>query len=201
MIGVRCRALTIGLGLLLALMPAATGAAVRIGGPFRLVDQYGATRTDADFRGSHMLIYFGFTHCPDLCPTTLLKVTDALAELATAAPADAGRVVPVFISVDPERDTPEVLRGYAEQLAPRLVALTGSPRALAEVGREYGVFAAKVPTGGPGEYVMDHTSFLYLMGPDGEYVRHFESDVGAAELVDALKQSMAGRVSAEGAAR
>lgn len=180
------------LGLLVGLMPQAGGAAVRIGGPFELVDQHGTARSDADFRGSYLLIYFGFTYCPDLCPTTLLKMATALQELAARSPARAERVVPVFVTVDPERDTPEVLRGYAEQFDPRLVALTGTRRALADLGRVYGVFAAKVPTGEPGAYVMDHTSFLYLMGPDGKYVRHFESDVSADDLAGALRQSVVG---------
>ena len=113
-------------------------------------------------------------------------MTDALEELAGRSPGKAARVVPMFISVDPKRDTPEMLRGYAEQFDPRLVALTGTPRALAKVGRAYGVFSAMVPTGEPGGYVMDHTSFLYLIGPDGKYVQHFESDVSVDDLVGAL---------------
>jgi protein SCO1/2 len=180
----------IGLGLLVALTPLDGGAAMRIGGPFELVDQEGATRTDADFRGSYMLIYFGFTYCPDLCPTTLLNISDALEDLRTLAPSKAERVVPVFISVDPERDTPDVLRSYAAPFDPRLVALTGTPRALAAVGRTYGVFAAKVPTGEPGGYVMDHTGFVYLIGPDGKYVQHFESDFSVDDLVEALSEAV-----------
>jgi cytochrome oxidase Cu insertion factor (SCO1/SenC/PrrC family) len=177
----------IGLALLVALAPPGTGA-VSIGGPFELVDQHGATRTDRDFRGAYMLMYFGFTYCPDTCPTTLLKVTNALEDLAAVAPAKAERVVPVFISVDPERDTPEALRSYAENFHPRLVALTGTPRELQRLGRAYGVFFAKVPTGEPGEYLMDHTGFVYLIRPDGKYVEHFESDASVGDLVDALQR-------------
>ena len=154
--------------------------------------RHGATRTDADFRGSYLLIYFGFTHCPDTCPTALSKVTGALEALAELDAARARRVVPMFISVDPERDTPAVLRGYAEQFDPRLVALTGTPRELARLGRAYGVHSAVVPTAEHGGYVMDHTSFLYLIGPDGKYVRHFESDVSVDDLVAALRQSVVG---------
>jgi protein SCO1/2 len=177
----------IGLGALLALMPAGSGAEVRIGGPFELIDQHGRARSDADFRGSYMLVYFGFTHCPDTCPTALSTMIGALDGLD---PAKADRVVPVFISIDPARDTPDLLRGYAEQFDPDLVALTGTPRALADVGRSYGVFAAKVPTGEPGAYLMDHTGFVYLIGPDGNYIRHFESDVGVDQLAGALEQSV-----------
>ena len=183
---------TFGLGVLLALAPAGGGTAVEIGGHFELVDQNGATRTDADFRGSYLLVYFGFTHCPDTCPTALSKATGALEALAELDAARARRVVPMFISVDPERDTPAVLRGYAEQFDPRLVALTGTPRELTRLGRAYGVHSAVVPTAEHGGYVMDHTSFLYLIGPDGKYVRHFESDVSVDDLVAALRQSVVG---------
>ena len=177
----------IGLALLVALAPPSTGA-VSIGGPFELVDQHGATRTDEDFRGRYMLTYFGFTHCPDTCPTALLKITNALEGLAEVDAAKAERVVPVFVSVDPERDTPEALRRYAEHFHPRLVALTGALGELEELGRAYGVFFAKVPTGQPGEYLMDHTGFVYLIGPDGKYVDHFESDASVGDLVDALQR-------------
>ena len=97
-------------------------------------------------------------------------------------------MVPIFISVDPERDTPEALRGYAEQFHPRLVALTGTPRELAKVGRAYGVFFAKVPTGSPASTSWTTPSFVYLIGPDGKYVEHFESDVSVDDLVDALQR-------------
>jgi cytochrome oxidase Cu insertion factor (SCO1/SenC/PrrC family) len=180
----------IGLALLVALAPSSTGA-LSIGGPFELVDQHGATRTDKEFRGSYMLMYFGFTHCPDTCPTTLLKITNALERLAELNAAKAERVVPVFVSVDRERDTPRALRGYAEHFHPRLVALTGAPRELEELGRAYGVFFAKVPTGPPGEYLMDHTGFVYLIGPDGKYLEHFESDASVGDLVDALQRHVA----------
>ena len=119
-------------GLLLTLAPVGGASAVQIGGPFELVDQHGATRTDADFRGSYLLIYFGYTYCPDLCPTTLLKMTGAIEELATRSPSKADHVIPIFVSFDPDRDTPELLRDYAESFHTRLVALTGSPRALAK---------------------------------------------------------------------
>ncbi len=174
---------------LLALAPPAARA-ITIGSPFTLVDEHGATRTDRDFRGSYMLIYFGYTYCPDTCPTTLLKITDALDQLAAQAPAKAERVVPLFISVDPERDTPEVLRSYAANFHPRLVALTGTPRELERLGRTYGVFFAKVPTGEPGEYLMDHTSFIYLMGPDGKYIEYFDGDVSVDDLVAALRRDV-----------
>ena len=177
----------IGLALVVALAPTSSGA-VSIGGPFELVDQHGVTRTDEDFRGSYMLLYFGFTYCPDTCPTALLKIINALEELVGLDVAKAERIVPVFISIDPERDTPEVLGSYAEHFHPRLVALTGTQQELERLGRAYGVFFAKVPTGEPGEYLMDHTGFVYLIGPDGKYIEHFESDASVADLVDALQR-------------
>jgi protein SCO1/2 len=178
---------------LIALASVGGTAAVQIGGPFALVDQHGATRTDKDFRGSYLLIYFGFTHCPDTCPTALSKMTGALEALAELDAAKAGQVVPIFISVDPERDTPAVLRGYVEQFDRRLVGLTGTRRELDKLGRAYGVFSAVVPTKEPAVYVMDHTSFLYLIGPDGKYVQYFESDISVDDLVAALNQSVIGQ--------
>jgi len=179
----------LGLALLIALAPP-SAATVSIGGPFELVDQHGAPRTDEDFRGRYLVMYFGFTHCPDTCPTILLKITHALEELTKFDAAKAERVVPVFISIDPERDTPEALRSYAENFHPRLVALTGTLRQLEEVARTYGVFFAKVPTRDPGEYLMDHTSFVYLIGPDGNYLEHFESNVSVDDLLDALRREV-----------
>ena len=167
---------------------------MQIGGPFELVDQHGATRTDADFRGSYLLIYFGFTYCPDTCPTTLLE-DDGRARGAGRAGRRPRpeRVVPMFISVDPERDTPEALRGYAEHVrsapgrAHRHAARAGQGSAA-----PMACFFAKVPTGEPGEYLMDHTSFVYLIGPDGKYVEHFESDVSVDDLVAALQRTVVG---------
>ena len=186
------------LGLLITLAPVGVASAVPIGGPFELVDQHGATRTDADFRGSYLLIYFGYTYCPDLCPTTLLKMTGAIEELATRSPSKADHVIPIFVSFDPDRDTPELLRDYAESFHTRLVALTGSPRALAKVGRTYGVRYARVPADAPSDYLMDHTSFVYLMGPDGKYIQHFEHDASVDDLVDALQRAVVVGAAASG---
>jgi cytochrome oxidase Cu insertion factor (SCO1/SenC/PrrC family) len=180
----------VGLALMVAVAPVHGVADVQIGGPFELTDQNGARRTDKDFRGSYMLMFFGFTNCPDTCPTTLATMTQALEALARRDKAKAERAIPIFISVDPERDTPEVLRDYTESFHPRLVALTGTPRQLSDVARPYGVFFAKVPTAGPGRYVVDHTSFIYLIGPDGKYIQHFESDADADQILGALMRSV-----------
>ena len=175
---------------LLALSPMDGEAAVPIGGPFELVDQDGRIRRDTDFLGSYLLVYFGYTYCADLCPTTLIEMASAIDDLALVSPAKANRVIPVFVSIDPERDTPAVLRRYAQDFHPRLVALTGTPAALANAGRPYGVRFARVPGVEPDRYLLEHTSFVYLMGPDGKYLEHFESDATVADLVDSLQRQV-----------
>jgi cytochrome oxidase Cu insertion factor (SCO1/SenC/PrrC family) len=130
-----------GLALLVALAPPSTGA-VGIGGPFELVDQHGATRTDKEFRGSYMLMYFGFTHCPDTCPTALLKITNALEGLAELDAAKAEGVVPAFVSVDPERDTPEAAQAWLERMGVAggpVHILLGSRRELTPVWQRFGI--------------------------------------------------------------
>src|SRR3546814_6890515 len=123
-----------------------------------------------------LLMYFGFTNCPDTCPTSLWTMTQALEAFGSWDAARAERVIPVFVSVDPGRDTPEVLREYARHFHPRLVALTGTPGQLAELGRAYGAYFDKVTHGEPGNYPVNHTSFIYLIGPAGKYVQHFEKN-------------------------
>ena len=186
----RATACRITLAAMLALAVPGAVHAAEIGGPFELVDQNGVTRTDADFHGSYLLVYFGYTYCPDLCPTTLIEMAEALDRLAVEDPAKAARVVPVFVTVDPARDTPEVLSSYAEGFHPRLVALTGSQKALDRMGRKYGVFHGRAPGRGPDDYLVDHTSFVYLMGPDGKYLEHFEKDAGVDDLVAALERQV-----------
>ena len=156
--------------------PAATSGEGRsvgtpsIGGPFRLVDQEGRERTDADFRGKLMLIYFGFAFCPDACPTALSAMTVALNKLGPAAED----VVPIFITIDPERDTPAQLKLLAQNFHPRLVALTGTPEQVAAAAKAYRVYYAKQKDENvAGGYLMDHTSIVYLMGRDGRYLSHF----------------------------
>jgi protein SCO1/2 len=139
-----------------------------IGGDFTLVDQNGKTRRAEDFRGKLMLIYFGYTYCPDVCPTELQTMGDALDLLGNKQDA----VQPIFVTIDPERDTSEQLRLYAESFHPRLVALTGSKEQVAAAARAYKVYYAKRPQEG-GDYLMDHSSFVFLMGRDGKYLTHF----------------------------
>jgi protein SCO1/2 len=168
--------------------PAGTGS-VSIGGAFTLQDPDGKTVTDADLKGRYSLIFFGFTHCPDICPLTLQTVTKALDE---AGPA-ADHVQPVFITVDPERDTPDAMKAYAANFHPRLMALTGTPAQVQEASRAYKVFAAKTPLKDAegkdtGDYGVTHTGFTYLMGPDGKYVAHFDKDASPADIAARLRQ-------------
>lgn len=184
-------AILLVVAVLALLLPAPLAADTpTLGGPFELTDQNGVRRTDADFHGFYPLIYFGFTHCPDLCPTTLSLMARALDTLAEQAPAKAARVVPIFITVDPERDTVELLHDYVASFHPRLVGLTGTPAQIDQVAKNYGAFYAPVPIGG-GDYLMDHSGFILFMGPEGDYITHFESDVAQDELVDALAQHVA----------
>ncbi|TVR97751.1 MAG: SCO family protein [Rhodospirillales bacterium] len=168
--------------------PDAVGA---LGGPFTLTNQFGDSMSDADFRGSYMLVYFGFTFCPDVCPMTLSKIASALDMLEEH---EAERIVPILITVDPARDTPEQLRLYAEFFHPRLVALTGTDEQIADVARKYRVYFAKVQEDGaePDVYTMDHTAITYLMGPDGVYIRHFSHQATPKAIADRLRTILAG---------
>lgn len=161
------------------------GGVAAIGGPFSLVDQNGVRRTDADFRGQIMLVFFGFTHCPDICPTGLQTVTDALDALG----ADAAKVTPVFVTVDPARDSVEQMKAYAANFHPRLVALTGSEAEVAEAARAYRIYYAQVKAddAAPGEYTMDHSALIYVMGPDGAYLTHFTPEDTAETIVAKLR--------------
>ena len=138
-----------------------------VGGAFTLTDQHGAQVTDQDFAGRYMLIYFGYTYCPDFCPISLANMTQALDLLP---PDQAEQVVPL-ITVDPERDTVEQLAEYAPLFHPRLVALTGTPEETRRRRRRTGSISARLAKA-VDDYLMDHSTFIYLMGPDGRYVRH-----------------------------
>jgi protein SCO1/2 len=155
-----------------------------IGGPFALTDHNGRRVTEADFRGRHMLIYFGFTNCPDVCPGSLQVMAAALDKLP---PARAARVVPMLITVDPERDTPAALKSYVESIHPRLVGLTGSPEEIAAVAKAYRVYYAKSKDErSSAPYTVDHLSMFFLMDGKGELVTYFrhgtQVDQMAAQL-------------------
>ena len=157
-------------------------------GPFKLTDQHGRTVRDSDFRGKYMLVVFGYTFCPDVCPAELQVITAALDQLGGLA----DRIQPVFITIDPERDTVPQLSLYAGNFHPRLVLLTGSSAEIADVAKAYRVYYAKAEGSASTsrDYLMDHSSIIYLMGPDGQFVRHFTYTTDAAALAQQLRQSI-----------
>ena len=168
-------------------MTAATGGvtAPAVGGPFTLVDQTGRAVTDADYRGQWMLIYFGFTYCPDVCPTSLTTMVDALDMLGDAG----GKVVPVLITVDPERDTPPQLASYVAAFSPRLIGLTGTPEQVAAVAKAYRVYYAKAQPKDGGPYLVDHSSIVYLVDPQGKFRQHFSGhQINAEEMARRLRE-------------
>jgi protein SCO1 len=160
-----------------------TGAvqAAAIGGPFRLIDQDGRPFSDEDLKGKTFLVFFGFTHCPDVCPTTLFEISEIMRDLGP----EADRTAALFISVDPERDTPEAMKDYLSSFDPHLRGLTGNATDLAAVAKAYRVYYKKVPLDG-GDYTMDHTAIVYLMDKDGRFVSPFNmkrtAEVAAADL-------------------
>ncbi len=161
------------------------GGGPSIGGPFTLVDGDSRTVTDRDFRGRWMLVYFGYTFCPDVCPTTLNQVAAALDALGPKGE----RLTPVFITVDPGRDTPAVVKQYAAAFSPRLVGLTGSAEQIAAVTKEYRVYYAIHRTGNqPGDYSVDHSSLLYLINPEGRFVGPIRADLSGADMATALSR-------------
>jgi protein SCO1/2 len=144
------------------------GIASAIGGPFTLVDQNGKTITADDFKGKPFLVFFGYTHCPDVCPTTLFDVSEVMRALGN----DADKTAALFITVDPERDTPAVLKDYMASFDPHLRGATGSAAQISAVEKDYRVYAKKVPAEN-GDYSMDHTALVYLMNKDGDFVAPF----------------------------
>jgi protein SCO1/2 len=157
-----------------------------IGGPFTLTDQTGARRSEADFMGRYALVYFGYTYCPDVCPTSLSTMTQAIDLLAETAPDKAAAVLPVFITVDPERDTTEALATYAGHFHPRMMALTGTPEEVAAAAKAYRIYYQRVEEEDASDYLMDHSSVIYLMGPDGSYLTHFTHASTAEDIAEGL---------------
>ena len=153
-----------------------------IGGPFTLTAANGQTVTDKDFRGEPTLVFFGYTHCPDVCPATLFEISEVLRALGPDKKAAA-----LFITVDPERDTPAIMKDYLSSFDPRIVGLTGSREAVDPVLREFRVYSRKVPGEG-GEYTMDHTALIYLMDRQGRFVRPFRLDRTPAEAAAELSR-------------
>jgi cytochrome oxidase Cu insertion factor (SCO1/SenC/PrrC family) len=158
---------------------------IAVGGPYALTDQDGRPRSSTDFRGKFQLIYFGYSFCPDVCPTTLAIMAAAMDKLGTAQ----DRIVPIFITIDPERDNPAVLKKYLAAFGPRFVGLTGAPDKIAQVEKEYRVFAKKQKLQG-GTYSMDHSSVIYLMGPDGKLVSFYDEAASPDDLAKDLREKL-----------
>ena len=154
-----------------------------IGGPFALTDQNDARRTDADFRGKLMLVYFGFTSCPDICPTDLQAIGLALDQLGK----DGEEVQPFFITVDPERDTPQLLADYGPMFHPRLIGLSGNATSIRQAARAYRVYYAKVPRTDGSNYTVDHSGFIYLMGRDGQYLGFFPPGTPPDRIAEVIR--------------
>ena len=161
-----------------------------IGGPFALTDQNGVRRTDADFRGKLMLIYFGFTYCPDICPTDLQQIGLAIDQLG----ADAKDVQPLFITLDPARDTVEHLSQYVPLFHPRLIGLTGNAAAVAQTAEAYRVYYKRVDFDKSKiDYTIDHSAFVYLMDRDGKYLGFFPPGTSAEKMVEMIRSNLRGK--------
>lgn len=158
-------------------------APVQIGGSFELVSQTGEPFSSRSLAGTPFAIFFGFTHCPEICPTTLYEISESLKQLGSES--DSLKVL--FVTVDPERDTPEFLSAYLGNFDPRIVGLTGAPERIEEVAKLYRVYYRKVPTG-DGGYTMDHTAITYLMGRDGLYVDHIGYGASPEERLRKLRR-------------
>jgi protein SCO1/2 len=185
--GLLMAVLLIGAAAVLLMTGHAREGAASIGGPFALIDGNRKPVTDRDFRGKYMLVYFGYSFCPDVCPTTLNEIADAMDKLGPTA----ARVQPIFITVDPKRDTPDVIKQYAANFSPKLVGLTGTPEQIASVAKEYRVYYAEHRTGpGPNDYSMDHSSILYLMGPDGQFIEPIPADDSAAKIASVIAKAV-----------
>ena len=182
-VGAFAASLVVGLALMFLVMGGGRNIAApaAIGGPFQLTDQSGAVVTEKSLEGRPTLIFFGFTHCPDVCPTSLFEMSEVLRAMGK----DADSVNAYFISVDPERDSPDAMKDYLSSFDPHLKGLTGDPEVLAKVLTEYRVYAKKVPLK-DGDYTMDHTALVYLMDRNGRFVAPFNlkrtPDEAAAEL-------------------
>jgi protein SCO1/2 len=165
-----------------------TSGKALIGGPFTLTSHKGETVSNKDFHGKIMLVSFGYTYCPDICPAELSVISSAMEKLGDKS----GSVAPIFITIDPERDTVEQLGKYMSSFHPQIVALTGTEEAIKEAAQSYRVYYAKSQNASGDDYLMDHSTFIYIMGPNGEYVTHVGYGVTAEELADKLREAIDG---------
>ncbi len=180
------RAGIIGSGPALRDSDVGTGTA-QVGGPFTLIDTQGRTVSDSDFRGRLMLVYFGFTHCPDVCPTDLSAIGEAVRTLGPAADG----IAPIFITLDPQRDTPAVMGDYVQLIDPRVIGLTGSPQATDAAAKAYRVFYKRAERpDAPDDYGVDHSAYIYLMDRDGKFLTVFRHGTEPDAIVAGLKSHL-----------
>jgi protein SCO1/2 len=159
----------------------------RMGGPFTLTDQNGRPFSSQALAGKYPIVYFGYTFCPDICPVDMALINAALRQFEQSDPDRAAKIVPVFITTDPQRDTPQVLREFAGRFHPRTVALTGTPEDIQRVARAYGIYASRRATGeGADSYLVDHSRHLTLFGPEGQPIMFLREDQGPGAIVEAL---------------
>ena len=158
-----------------------------IGGAFALTDQNGRSFTDADLKGKPSLIYFGYTFCPDACPTSLLLMETAAEKLGPGGPK---KINLVFITIDPGRDKPELMKGYVTNFGPTIEGLTGTPEQIAAVAKAYRVYFQKVPGKDGAPYLMDHSSIIYLLDRHGRFVTHFTDQTAAETIAEAVKRQL-----------
>lgn len=155
-----------------------------IGGDFSLIDQDGKRVNDADFRGKHMLVYFGFTNCPMICPTDMANISLALDGLGD----DASKIQPIFITVDPKRDTPEQIKTFLSNFNPAFVGLTGTDEEIAKAANAYRIYYKKAKGQDMQGYQMDHSAYIYMMDAKGNYVTHFRHEQPVEEMIEGIKK-------------
>ncbi len=182
--------------MLLALLGACSGGAgeapplegARLGGSFTLTDQNGRPVSDTQFDGRYRIVYFGFTYCPDVCPVDLQTIGQAMRMVEKSDPSKAERVQPIFITVDPQRDTPAVMKQYVSSFHPRLIGLTGTREQIADVAKKHGVYFGKAEEPGVTEYMVDHSRIALLFGPKGEPIAILPHDKGAEAVAAELRR-------------
>lgn len=184
--------LSLGAGLIIAKKPermsqeTSTGEAA-IGGGFTLTDQNGNRMSDTNFRGKYMLVFFGFTSCPSICPVGMATLTQVMEQLGE----DADKVQPIFITVDPETDTPAQMKKYLANFHPSIIGLTGTPQEIEAAQSAYKVYAARsADKNMPGGYNVDHSGYVYLMDKDGKYLEHFTYDAEPKKLINDIKEAI-----------
>lgn len=155
-----------------------------IGGDFTLTDQFGKTRTARDFQGKYMMVYFGYTYCPDICPTGLQAMSETLEAIGPLK----DKIQPLFITVDPERDTVEYMASYMENFHPKFLALTGTKAQVEKASKAYKVYASRVKDDSSTDYLIDHSSIVYIMDKKGKYIGHFNHATPPEEMAQKLKE-------------